>query len=217
MKKWIVLFGAIFTLGFSAKPTIVFDFGGVMIDFDRENMVSWCCDSLSIRPDQMRLTFKKFVGALAIGAIDEEAFWLRLAEENGGRFPVGWKRAFIDQTNHFSNRREEMFTLVKDLKSNGYRVALFSDVSQWQAEAFRTNGDYDLFSPVVLSCEIGARKPTPQSYAKLFELLGAEAKDCIFIDDRAENIEGAKRAGMRAILFTTQKKLQEGLLELGVE
>jgi len=217
MKKWILLFVVIVCLGFSSKPVIVFDFGGVMIDFDRPQMINWCCDSLSIELDQIRAQRGRINGELAIGAVEEGEFWQSVAEENGVVFPQEWKKNFMESINRCKNRREEMFDLVRALRSSGYRVALFSDVTQWQAETFRTAGDYVLFSPVVLSCEIGARKPNSESYAKLFNRLGVEAKECIFIDDRAENIEGARKAGMRAILFKTPGELKESLLGLGVQ
>jgi HAD superfamily hydrolase (TIGR01509 family) len=51
-----------------------------------------------------------------------------------------------------------------------------------------------------VSCHTGFRKPEPEAYASVLERLGVPAERCVFVDDRAKNIEGARRMGMQAIL-----------------
>ena len=55
---------------------------------------------------------------------------------------------------------------------------------------------------VLNSSRLGLAKPDPAAYAAAAAVLGAPAGACLFIDDREENIEGARAAGMRAELFT---------------
>ncbi|MEM6289620.1 MAG: HAD family phosphatase [Myxococcota bacterium] len=67
-----------------------------------------------------------------------------------------------------------------------------------------------------VSCDIGVRKPDPRYYAVVLERLGAAASDCVFIDDRASNCEGAKAAGMHAIQFDDAVRVRTALAQLGV-
>jgi len=52
---------------------------------------------------------------------------------------------------------------------------------------------------VVISCEIGLTKPDPRIYQLCLDRLGLAARDTLFVDDRADNIEGAARIGLRTL------------------
>ena len=58
------------------------------------------------------------------------------------------------------------------------------------------------FSPKISSHIIRIAKPDPRGFAVVLEQLGATPGDCLFVDDRAVNIEGARAAGMRIHHFT---------------
>jgi putative hydrolase of the HAD superfamily len=66
------------------------------------------------------------------------------------------------------------------------------------------------------SCEFGTKKPDLESYRRLIDRLGVPASDCWFIDDKHSNVEGARRAGLAASLFTGHAQLQADAIELGV-
>ncbi|MBI3300159.1 MAG: HAD-IA family hydrolase [Elusimicrobia bacterium] len=68
----------------------------------------------------------------------------------------------------------------------------------------------------VLSFEVGARKPERAIYAAAAKAAGAAPEECLFIDDLAENVAGAKAAGMRALRFKTPARLEKDLADLGV-
>jgi HAD superfamily hydrolase (TIGR01509 family) len=67
-----------------------------------------------------------------------------------------------------------------------------------------------------VSCMTGERKPAPRAYSLPLEQLGLPASDCLFIDDRPENIAGAEAVGLPGLLFTDAKALREDLQRLGV-
>lgn len=62
----------------------------------------------------------------------------------------------------------------------------------------------------VFSCEVGAVKPQPEIYQSLIEASGHEACQLFFIDDRAENVEAARRAGLRAVVYHSFEHLETG-------
>ena len=59
----------------------------------------------------------------------------------------------------------------------------------------------ELFEVVVDSSFVGARKPDPRIYEIVVERLQLPASACVFVDDRAENCDGARAAGMHAVHF----------------
>jgi putative hydrolase of the HAD superfamily len=59
----------------------------------------------------------------------------------------------------------------------------------------------ELFDAIVVSCDVGKRKPDPRIFHLMLGMLGGLApEDVLFVDDMEENVAGARRVGMAAIL-----------------
>jgi len=67
-----------------------------------------------------------------------------------------------------------------------------------------------------LSHEIGDLKPAVSSYLTVAAKAGIEPARSLFIDDRADNVEAARRAGFQAEVFTGQVALEDLLRSIGV-
>lgn len=91
---------------------------------------------------------------------------------------------------------------IRSLKARGFHLYVLSNFGQ---QAFETNSKLYTFledmDGRVVSYELGKIKPEPEIYRNLFEKYGLEPSESVFIDDRAVNIEGAKKCGMEGILF----------------
>jgi putative hydrolase of the HAD superfamily len=74
----------------------------------------------------------------------------------------------------------------------------------------------DAFGVAFSSCYMGLRKPHPEMYRRALDILGKPAERILFIDDRSENAQGARDAGMKAIQFEGAEKLRRDLEILGV-
>ncbi|HEY3015498.1 MAG TPA: HAD-IA family hydrolase, partial [Nocardioides sp.] len=90
-----------------------------------------------------------------------------------------------------------MFALVEDLRAADVRVALLT--ISWGNTYPRERIDA-LFDPVVISGEVGMRKPLSAIYEFALERLGTPAGRVLFIDDAEPNILGARRVGLQAFL-----------------
>jgi len=90
-----------------------------------------------------------------------------------------------------------MFALVEDLRAADVRVGLLSN--SWGNTYPRERIDA-LFDPVVISGEVGMRKPLAPIYELALERLGTPAGRVLFIDDAEPNILGARRVGLQAFL-----------------
>jgi putative hydrolase of the HAD superfamily len=69
----------------------------------------------------------------------------------------------------------------------------------------------DRLCPAVLSHECGIEKPDAEIYLLAAQALDAAPEDCLFVDDKAANVEGARAVGMRAHLFTGLDGLRAAL------
>jgi HAD superfamily hydrolase (TIGR01509 family) len=72
------------------------------------------------------------------------------------------------------------------------------------------------FEQTVLSFEVGAMKPEQAIYDAAVSRAGLPAKEVFFTDDRQENVEGARAAGLDAVLFTSAEELQQELSTRGL-
>jgi putative hydrolase of the HAD superfamily len=66
-----------------------------------------------------------------------------------------------------------------------------------------TPGFLDPFDHVTFSYELGLVKPQPEIYRDAIEGLGVKPEEALFLDDRADNVEGARAVGMLGEVFTT--------------
>ena len=109
-----------------------------------------------------------------------------------------------------------IFPLVDRLLGT-YRVGLCSNTSSvhWELERRRLPFGRRL-DPAVVSYQVGVMKPEPGIFEALARQAGVGAGRILFVDDRSENVEGAERAGLRALEFKSVAGLETDLMRLGV-
>jgi epoxide hydrolase-like predicted phosphatase len=96
----------------------------------------------------------------------------------------------------FAGTRREpvMVTLVRRAREAGIRTALLSN--SWSMSAYDRDAWEQTFDAVVISGEVGMRKPDREIYVHTAGLLGLDPGECVFVDDLAGNVYGAVAAGM---------------------
>jgi putative hydrolase of the HAD superfamily len=103
---------------------------------------------------------------------------------------------------------------LRRLRAAGFRLGLVSNISllgDLVREDLENLGLLDLFESVVLSSEVGLRKPHPHVYEYALTELGVPAPQAIFVGDRLrEDIGGPQQLGMRAILTHQFRQEQPG-------
>ena len=88
---------------------------------------------------------------------------------------------------------------MKRWKAKGLKLGMLSDAMPSILVFMEKAGLAKHMDAMVISTQVGATKPDAKMYAAILEALSAEAADCLFVDDRAENLDGAIRAGMKAV------------------
>jgi putative hydrolase of the HAD superfamily len=203
------------------RPALIFDFGNVVAHFDYGR----ACARYGPRLGMSGVAFLRHVQANGFPALLRQYESGRLAAE-------AFSRAFRDTTgldithDEFAAAWSDIFWLnepvaglIAELKGRGYPLVLGSNTNDLHAAQFRRQFATTLahFDRLVLSYEIGHVKPSPEFYRACAAAARAETAACVFIDDLAENVEGARAAGMAGVLFRSVPALIAELRAFGVE
>ena len=179
---------------------IIFDLGGVMVDFDpRSYLVDRFCNA-EVEEKVAQLTFDseewKQLDAGLITRTEANLKMLARAREYGCAFEV---QGVLDDWMHILRPRLRMLELVRRLKNHGYCVYYLSNIPQDVLELLTERGVLAQFDGGVASCEVQVNKPDPQIYKALLKKYQLKASECIFIDDRLENVQAAFALGFAGI------------------
>jgi epoxide hydrolase-like predicted phosphatase len=141
------------------------------------------------------------VAALERGEIEvphfEEQLAVRLGEATGVPIePSGLLQRMFDQFEH----EPAMAALVLRAKRAGLRTGLLSN--SW-GNTYPREGWDQMFDAVVISGEVGMRKPEPAIYRHVLELLGVRAEETVFVDDLQPNLGAAEALGIVTVHHTS--------------
>ncbi|HVY77519.1 MAG TPA: HAD family phosphatase [Solirubrobacterales bacterium] len=189
---------------------IVSDFGGVLTTPLVQSFMAFQ-DQTGIKTETLGLAMQAATEAngdnplfeMERGEISEEAFLALLTEhlEPLLGHPPQMHR-FREIYFEALEPNEPMIELMRELKDAGHRMAMLTNnVREWEP-LWRSMLPVDeIFETVVDSGFVGCRKPESKIYELTLERLGEPAEACLFVDDVLVNVEGARKAGLRAVHF----------------
>ena len=98
---------------------------------------------------------------------------------------------------------EETVAVLRELKARGKRLGLITNADVTEVAAWGENRIHHLFDSTIHSCAVGLAKPDRQIYELSLRELDVEAADALFVGDGgSDELEGARRAGITAVMFT---------------
>ena len=129
--------------------------------------------------------------------------WQRFADAAGISLSTQHVQGVVDfETQMWLRVNPQALELAREIKAGGVRTAILSNMPHDLLGELRKTFDWlDEFEVQVWSCEHGVIKPDPAIYRLCLDALGCESQRTLFFDDRPNNVEGARRAGMKAHLF----------------
>ena len=195
--------------------SVIFDWGGVLIDDPRPGLLRYCANAFGVSEERYAPVHDSFLDDFHTGRISEETFWREIAGKFDKPVPAVsslWSEAFRSAY----VPRPEIFSLACSLHDKDYRTALLSNTELPAVEFFH-EFNYGMFDVLVFSCVEGVIKPQRKIYEITLERLGSKARQSVFIDDRQDYVHGAKQAGLNAILFKGIDQVKSELTELGVK
>lgn len=160
------------------------------------------------------------------GQLTERDYWLARTREVGALLGEEWERmeTFVVRARGADPDaviRPEAVAAIEAARAAGCRLAILSNELDlfYGRELRQRVAVLRHFDCIVDATYTGILKPDPRAYALCVEQLGVPAAACVFVDDQQRNVEGALRAGMRAVYFDIVKparSYQRALVELGV-
>jgi putative hydrolase of the HAD superfamily len=91
---------------------------------------------------------------------------------------------------------------VKEVKQAGYQIYVLSNASTAFYEYFPKFLPISYFNGIMISADVKLLKPDCRIYSSFLEKYQLPANECLFIDDRQDNVDGALASGMQAVRFT---------------
>ncbi len=179
---------------------VIFDLGGVLIDFNPERMIRDC--SLE---ECRELLFTKVFGSEHWLNMDKGVETVEEAVDNMLRdIPA----EYHERIRHMIIDREEMMPPIKQmtpiidsLGEYGYRLFVLTNCAKWFHEFKKTIPSIEKFEGFIVSADYGIIKPDERIYKILLEKFNLKAEECFFIDDSEANIASAQRLGFSTHCF----------------
>ena len=178
---------------------VVFDLGKVLVDFDygiavrklAENSAA-SVEEVSRVIDQSPLLFRYEGGLMSTQQFFDEV-----------RRQIGFRGEFQEFAAAFADifsEMPEMISLQAELRARGFPTFILSNTNDIAVSHIRRRFPFFAnFTGYVLSYEQAALKPHRKIYELTEQHAGAHGGEILFIDDRAENVEGASKLGWQTI------------------
>lgn len=96
---------------------------------------------------------------------------------------------------------EDSLPVVQELRARGVKTALVSNCSHSTRGIVDRLGIAEAFDEVLLSFEVGVRKPDPAIYREALERLDVAPEHAVFVDDQTEYCDGAAALGIETFLI----------------
>jgi putative hydrolase of the HAD superfamily len=105
-----------------------------------------------------------------------------------------------------------MYDTIRTLRAAGFSTALLSN--SWGCDEYPRADFPGLFDTVVLSGEVGMRKPEQEIFLHAAQTLGLTPAECVFVDDMEANVAAAQACGMTVVLHTETATTAQALQDL---
>ena len=190
---------------------IVFDLGGVLIDWNPRYLYSSYFET--------KESMEYFLSHVCTMDWNEE--------QDGGRLIKDANEILIKKHPEYSteilafyNEWETMLNGAIDetvaiLKSLRSQYAQVYALTNWSAETYlvahKKYPFLDWFDGILVSGKEKLKKPDPKIYQLLLERYNLDASICIFIDDNQRNVHAAEKEGITSILYQNPDQLKEQL------
>jgi FMN phosphatase YigB (HAD superfamily) len=196
--------------------TIIFDFGNVIGFFDHRRATRRLAQQTGLPEEMLFDTLLDFdlEDPFEAGLLTSAEVFTRLRTAWGITIPD----ALLDQTlADIFWPNPEICELVPRLRGR-YRLLLGSNTNEIHARQFRRQFADVLqhLDHLVLSFEIGARKPKAAFFEHCHQRAGCAPEECLFIDDLEANIAGARAVGLQGLVYRHGDALSERLRYLGI-
>lgn len=195
---------------------VIFDFGGVILKHEATLTEDILQEMFPSTYKEAEKVWKKHRTLMNVGKKTSDDFFVELKKNVDTKLSVDelktqWKTLYEREA---QDVEWELLALVDKLRKT-YRVYLFTDTIDVHDEYNRTRNIYTRFDAAYKSYEEGVAKVEgKKAYLHILKKIKAKPEECLFIDDKRENVETAQQVGMKGIVYRDLDQLVQELMLL---
>ncbi len=193
---------------------IIFDWGGVLIQDPASKLMSSLASYLGVPIHEFTKTYLVYEKSFQRNEITEQELWRKVGAQL--KIPSPRKSLWGKAAEKVFTENKAVAYLAKRLKNKGYKIGFLSNTDKPTMGYFKKQSYSQLFDVCVFSCVEGMIKPNPKIYKLTLKRLRVSPDEAVFIDDKAENVKGARSVGAYSVLFTNTFELKKELNKLRV-
>jgi len=193
---------------------LIFDFGKVLVDYDFFNTIRRYFQT----EEDLQEFAQLFTSIEFLNQCDrEEIPFIEIIHQAQCKYPkfeFQLQKFYDEYTQFVLCEMPGMRDLLIKLRAEGFRLY---GLTNWCSKVHEVMKQWDIFSLLdgqVISSDEKLIKPDVAIYLRLCQKYDLRPEECIFTDDRAVNVEGARKAGMQGILFVNAEQYESELRAL---
>ena len=200
----------------SNPSTIVFDIGGVLLDWDPRYLYRKLFDD----PDAMEAFLNEVCTPEWNERMDAGLSFAEGVAELTDQHPhhadliEAYHHRWIEMIPSAIEGTAEILQEARDLGHPVYAITNFN--AEKLAIASELYPFLQGFDGMIVSSEVRMMKPDPDIFHEFLRTYGKRPEDCVFIDDREANVAAARELGMHGLHFTGPPQLRADLAVLGL-
>jgi putative hydrolase of the HAD superfamily len=198
-------------------PGVIFDYGGVLVSHQTRQDIEKMASVARLPADVFEKYYWTDRCAYDKGLITAEDYWNDLAKRAQTSVSPEQIADLIEgDVESWIRFDPVMYEFADRLRSEGKRIAVLSNMPHELGQTIKTRTQgFEPFHHVTLSYEVRSIKPEREIYEHCLSGIGLRADETIFLDDRLENVEGARQLGIHAIQFTSPGEILPRLASNG--
>jgi putative hydrolase of the HAD superfamily len=201
-----------------AIRAVIFDYGMVLSHPQEPGALNNLLTITGLDRDTFESHYWTHRHAYDMGKLNGRDYWQRFAADASIELTAtDIERLIENDVLMWCTINEPMLAWAKALADAGLRIGILSNMGEdtlsYMRQEFGWLGD---FHHHTWSCELGIAKPDPAIYTYTCEKLDVAPQEALFLDDKIENIEAARRVGLNAIQFSNVGQLQRDLAAAGL-
>jgi len=198
-------------MGDREVKAVVFDFGGVMTSCTMPERVRPLVKELGVSWDELETGFRKYRHLMDANLMPFDEMYRRIWADAGVEIDEATQAKILEEDMaSFLYRNERTLAWMRQLKAQGYRIGILTNMCTLLAAHFRESfADFiALADAMVISGEERLYKPQKEIYDLLRARIGLPAEELLFVDDVEKNCAGARAAGWKALRFISNEQVE---------
>jgi putative hydrolase of the HAD superfamily len=197
---------------------VLFDFGMVLSTPQQAGAHQKLVDVFGVGEDLFDRCYWASRHAYDQGRYTGQEYWDKVAADANIALTARQTQSLIEaDIEMWSGINFPMLDWARTIGREGFRTGILSNIGFELASAMERQFAWiNEFPYTIWSCRIGLAKPEPEIFQHAQAKLGVAAEAVLFIDDKQENVDGARKAGFHGIVFKNMDDLGRDLHDLGL-